>query len=489
MKTWVSPFHGDRKKQFILICVLIATGFMALSLLNYQVSKSAIMDALVNRELPLTSENIYSEIQKDLVRPVFISSMMANDTFLKDWILDGEQNVDNVARYLLAIKEKYSAFSSFLVSESSRAYYHSGGILKKIQQQVPRDAWYFRVRAMNEPYEINVDPDMANQDAMTIFINHRVHDYAGKFVGVTGIGLTVASVSRIVEDYRQRYQRQVYFVDSSGKIILNSRGVNAGTKDIHRLEGLDGIADAILESGNGSYQYRSGGNLHLLNVRFIPELKWFIFVDKVEDEALQPLRRTLYLNLGACLLVTLMMIFLTNFTITYYQRRLEQMASTDALTGLANRHTCEILMQQTLAESRRSGKPFSVVLGDIDNFKQINDSHGHLTGDEVLREITGVLRSRLRESDMLCRWGGEEFLLLLKECEAGDAAQVAENLRTTVSAHFAGNTAVPQRVTISLGVAECQADESLDHMLSRADQAMYMAKNSGRDRVCLAEMS
>ncbi len=481
-----SRLNDDKKKLLILICILLSAGFFAVSLLNYQISKATIRDALVNRELPLTSDNIYSEIQKDLIRPVFISSMMANDTFLRDWVIDGEHDANKVTRYLLSVKEKYSAFTSFLVSEKSGSYYHSNGVLKKIQSSEPRDAWYFRVRSMTEPYEINVDPDLANKDAMTIFINYRIANYQGSFIGATGIGLTVDSVRKVVESYRQRYQRHIFFVDSQGKIVLSPKDDNIEIRDIKRMEGLDGIADSILRSGNGSYQYRSGGNQHLLNVRYIPELKWYIFVEKNEGEALSSLRRALFLNMGICLLVTLSMIFLINFAVKHYQRRLVEMATTDALTGMANRQAFEVLIQQVLAESRRSGTKFAVVMGDIDHFKLINDSYGHMVGDRVLQEIGAVLRSRLRESDIICRWGGEEFLLIFNNCDTHDAAKVAEDLRTSVSASFARNSLLPREVTISFGVAEHLPDESLDELLARVDQALYQAKNDGRNRICLA---
>ena len=284
MNTLSPDLQSDKKKLIIFICLLLSTGFLAVSLLNYQVSKATIREALVDRELPLTSDNIYSEIQKDLIRPVFISSMMANDTFLRDWVLDGEHNVDRVTRYLLSVKEKYATFTSFLVSEKSGSYYHSDGVLKKIQPAEARDAWYYRVRTMTDPYEINVDPDLANRDAMTIFINYRVLDYHGNFIGAAGIGLTVDSVRNIVDTYRQRYQRHIFFVDRQGKIVLNSKSGKVTTEDIHKVEGLDGIADSILRSGNGSYQYRSDGNVHLLNVRYIPELKWYIFVEKMRGK-------------------------------------------------------------------------------------------------------------------------------------------------------------------------------------------------------------
>ena len=191
--------------------------------------------------------------------------------------------------------------------------------------------------------------------------------------------------------------------------------------------------------------------------------------------------------MGICLLVTLVMILLINFTIKYYQRRLVEMATTDVLTGLSNRQAFEILMQQTLVESRRSGKTFSVAMGDLDHFKQINDSHGHLAGDQVLQEIAALFRSRLRESDIICRWGGEEFLMIFADCSLVDAAKVAEDLRTSVAACFARSDSLPRTVTISLGVAEYLPGESLETLLNRVDQALYQAKHTGKDRVCLAQ--
>lgn len=278
----LSPqLEGDKKKQIFMICLLLAAGFLALSLFNYHVAKSTIREALVERELPLTADNIYSEIQKDLIRPIFISSMMAHDTFLRDWVLAGEKELPRITRYLNEVKTKYGAFTSFFVSERSRSYYNTTGILKKVSPTEPRDTWYYRVRTMQAPYEINVDPDLSNRDEMTIFINYRVFDYANNFIGATGVGLTVDSVRKLVESYHQRYQRHIYFVNKQGKIVLQPKDSELFNQDIRTVEGLNTLADRILrQEGDASYQYRRQGREHLLNVRFIPELQWYLFVEK-----------------------------------------------------------------------------------------------------------------------------------------------------------------------------------------------------------------
>jgi len=123
---------------------------------------------------------------------------------------------------------------------------------------------------------------------------------------------------------------------------------------------------------------------------------------------------------------------------------------------------------------------------DIDHFKQINDTRGHDTGDRVLRELTALIQRQLRSTDWLARWGGEEFVVLLPSVRTGHATVLAENLRTAVEGHvFEPNAPVP--VTVSVGLALRGAGEGFEALFKRADEALYQAKRSGRNRVVRAE--
>ncbi|MGB0126723.1 MAG: GGDEF domain-containing protein [Rhodocyclaceae bacterium] len=173
-------------------------------------------------------------------------------------------------------------------------------------------------------------------------------------------------------------------------------------------------------------------------------------------------------------------------------RALVEKATQDALTGLLNRGAIIERLQSVLALSRRTGDPLSVVLCDIDFFKLINDSHGHLAGDKVLREVAGRLKTQVREGDHLGRYGGEEFLAVLYPCAAADAVKAAERFRRAVAdALFplqpGATPFLP--VTISLGTAcKVGADSPrLEDLLKRADDALYRAKAEGRNRVMAAE--
>lgn len=479
---------SPRLKLLLALSLLLIMGFVATSVASYLVSRNSIRQTLIATELPLTSDNVYSEIHKDLIRPLLISSMMSRDTFVRDWTLGGEQDLSQMARYLKEVKEHYGAFTAFFVSETSRNYYYADGLLKQVQESEPRDAWYFRTRTMSDPYEINVDPDLANNDALTIFINYRVFDYQQQFIGATGVGLTVDAVVKLIDRYQQRYQRTIYFVDGQGKIVVASRNspasVSSKGNNIHELEGLATISSQILASKDGSFEFEAGGLRHYLNVRYIPELKWYLMVEQEGSQPLQQLRRTLLLNLAICGAITLLVLLLVQLTVSRYQSRLEYLAATDALTGLTNRHALAMLLEQALREAVRHHQPLSLILLDIDHFKQINDEHGHLQGDQVLIRLATTLRASLRQSDIVCRWGGEEFLLVLPSTNLEGAMRVAENLRQQIADLDYRIDDTPLAITISAGVTLLRPGDSSDSLIARADALLYCAKGEGRNRIC-----
>lgn len=480
-----SPTHPtifDRRQLMLMLWVLLSAGFIAISLIGYFVSKQAIRETIIAQDLPLTSSNIYSEIQRDLIRPILISMTMAHDTFVRDWVLRGEKNLPDMSRFLKEVKERHGAFSSFFVSEKSGIYYTAEGALKRVSSFEPRDAWYYRVRGLSEDYEINVDPDLANADALTIFINYRVFDYSGNYIGATGIGLTVDSVRRLINEYQERYKRRIYFVDLRGRVVEFGNHKKQAL-DLHTLPSLGPQIERIISDRRGSYQYEANGDNHILHVNYLPELKWLLFVEQNEAVALAAVRQTLYTNLAISVIVTLIVIFLIQFAFNRYQWQLEEMASTDKLTGLLNRHAFTILIDKLLAEYRRAPRPISMLVVDIDHFKRINDEHGHQIGDEVLTTIARRLESGLRESDLAVRWGGEEFLLLLKGCDRNEALRIAENLRESISAQPIDIQGITLNLTISIGVSEFNGKESPDQTVDRADTALYKAKNAGRNRV------
>ncbi len=162
-------------------------------------------------------------------------------------------------------------------------------------------------------------------------------------------------------------------------------------------------------------------------------------------------------------------------------RQLSLQASTDHLTKIINRMKFNILLEQKIKENKRTKIPISIVFFDIDNFKQVNDTYGHITGDEVLVTFAKTISENIREEDIFSRWGGEEFIAILDNCNASDALQHAETLRKVIA-----NTSFPtlqQRITCSIGVSEITETDDSDSIILRVDQALYRAKEEGRNRV------
>jgi len=165
---------------------------------------------------------------------------------------------------------------------------------------------------------------------------------------------------------------------------------------------------------------------------------------------------------------------------TRQQEELLSLATKDPLTGAGNRRALQMKLVEVIGSFHRNGTPTSVIVLDLDNFKKVNDLHGHAAGDEILCKIVGIVNLRTRTNDSLFRVGGEEFIVVADGQSLEDASHLAEQLRTLVEV----NELIPgSAVTISLGVAELRAGEAQESWLSRADGALYEAKRDGRNLI------
>jgi two-component system, cell cycle response regulator len=177
--------------------------------------------------------------------------------------------------------------------------------------------------------------------------------------------------------------------------------------------------------------------------------------------------------------------------VVYYQQNLEYQTQIDPLTGLFNRRAFERKIAEEFERAKRYNHQVSVLLLDIDNFKNINDTYGHHGGDVALVKISAILQERTRRSDFPARYGGEEFVLILPETDQDSAFQVANKIHEEIRSQIFGTSTSPFALTVSIGLSSTSTKDYADwrQMLEDADQAMYVAKNSGKDRVqvCLPQ--
>ena len=434
-------------------------------------------------------DNIYSEISAELTRPILVASSMASDTFLKDWVMDGEQDPEKVRKYLAEIQRQYGFFSAFFISSYTFNYYHFKGIHKQIRPDDSHDVWYYRFIDSGKEYELDVDTDQAAENVLTVFINYRVVDEKGRLLGVTGVGLKMEHLARLVQTYQDRYGRHVYLTDRSGNIQVHEDSSLIETKSIVDLPGMKEIAQELLinTESPGNYEFDRETDRIILNSRHMDVLDWFLFVEQSETAALATARMNFFRSVVIGVVTSILVILLTLATINRYQRKVEHLAVTDELTGIANRRKLEKEFDLLSYRFFRKDIPFSLILLDLDGFKRVNDELGHLQGDEVLQIIAREIGDVLRPTDVFARWGGDEFAILA-ETTGGRAVQIAERIRGLISeiewpALSLEKEDPRSSISVSVGIAPFGESDTFDTLLFRADQQLYISKQAGGNRV------
>jgi diguanylate cyclase (GGDEF)-like protein len=486
MLSKLNAFLFNKYRLIGILTILLVFSFTFTSLVSYNVTRTVITSDSKNVILPLISDNIYSEIQKELLQPIYNSSIMANDEFLVNWVLAGEQDEEEVIRYLQRIRERYDYFSAFYVSDITNNYYYYDGILKQISPEDEHDVWYYNFVELNRDYDLDVDNDEATEGTMTIFINHRLEDSAGNFLGVTGVGLQMSAMGETLEKYRERFGHLIYMIDADGLIQIHPDQDLILKMNIRDFDGLSLLGEEILQKDSEThyYAYHTSAGEVTLSARYFPDLDWYLIVEQDQTQSLREAREKLIGSIVIGLLVTILVILLVIIVLNLFISKLENYATKDEMTGIYNRRKMDELLLREIAFARRYGDPLGLMILDIDHFKSVNDTYGHRTGDQYLKGLSEVLQVEVRHVDYLGRWGGEEFIILLPKTSLDQAQDVAERLRKAVEALQVESGRGLISRTISVGVTSAElAKFDMDEMMRQADDAMYQAKQAGGNKV------
>lgn len=474
----------DRMRMIPLIGAILAIGFLITNMVSYFIAVDTMRQSIIETELPLTGSNIYSEIQTDLVRPILVSSLMANDTFVQDWLHSGELDLAAITRYLQRIQRQYNVFTAFLVSRDTQAYYHFQAPPRHLKRDDPADIWFFRAIDAASPYEVNVDVNKQQNDALTVFINYRVLDHDGKMIALAGVGLDFRAVRNIVSRYREQFNRNIYFVNARGDIVVATDADTPVGASIQRSEGLAGIASQILGEERGEYSFKRSGRTILLSHRLIPDLGWRVMVEQDEAAAMRPLWLGFLFNLAVGFLVIAASLVLVSIAFGIYKKRIGELAFRDALTGLVNRPGFEAEYETRLLSRRASSEPLSLIVADLDGFGVFNDRFGRAAGDAALGKIGRIIASVSSDAGVAARLDGDNFAIL-REGSSDAAARFADSLIKVIGSETFGDSALAQ-LRASIGVTALTAGEERGVAMERVDRALRKAKAAGGDRVCLA---
>lgn len=466
---------STKVRMFTVLIILLLSSFMSISVINYHLMKSSIRDELLSSSLPLVRDLIYWDIRSQLQDPMQTSSVMANDTFLIDWINEGEKSTSAITDYLSKIRERYDYASTFFVSADTGNYYSYSGLHKVISRQQPHDLWYYDFIATGEQIALDVDTDEVKDGRLTIFINVRVSDTDGRLLGVTGVGLNMDSIVELLHETQHRYGRTIYLVDRYGDIQAHSDLASLG----ERPEYISRVISQRNEHDIAD-EYTDTDGTMLYAATYLDQMDWFIVVEQDLNQSLEMAKSTLYRNLLVGFIISLFIIAFSLMIIHSYQKEIEEASIHDYLTGISSRMYIESMLEVEIERAKRYGHPLSILLLDVDYFKSINDTYGHLAGDEILKEFSRLLRTSIRKSDIVGRWGGDEFMILLPYADADAAMKLGEHLRKHIREHQFSRHIM---ITSSIGTAASVFEDTQVSLIKKADNALYRAKRSGKDCV------
>jgi len=312
-----------------------------------------------------------------------------------------------------------------------------------------------------------------------------VRDGTGAIVGVMQGAIALTKVSQFVTNLSTN-GTVAYVIDSNGKILAHP---NVNLVNDHFDISDSFVKEGLAEKKNGfSIVGSNTAEKKLVTYLYDQRTGWLICLE-VPYAVIASKTHTLTVILG---LVTVVVLALVGALVLYIAKRkkneekLRELATVDELTNIANRRCFIKIAADQMELSRRRGSPFAILMIDADHFKSINDTFGHDIGDFTLKKIVESCCHKLREVDVIGRWGGEEFAVLLPETDLEQGAIVAERIRQAVQATVIPTGKGSARVTISIGVAvNSSEDPDVDAVLKKADVALYAAKVKGRNMVCV----
>lgn len=470
----------------LIISVIIVIGFIIMSLINYHTYSKYMKDNIENIS-KLTSSNIYSEINCELTKPVFVSLTMANDTFLKKWILEEDDMVNNknhrdkLLEYLNELRSRYNYNSAFMISAKTNIYYNHEGIQKKVSKENNHDFWYYDFINSNKLYGLDVDLDESDNNVLTVFVNCKVEDSNGNLIGVVGVGLKMNQLQEMLKYYEKNFHIKSFLVNSKGIIQVHVNNNFIQNKSLTELFPETMFSEKIITNKDSSKTqlYWSKNKEKCLITKYIDGLEWYLIVEKDNSIARNSVKVQIFKDFVIAIIIIIVLIVFTRYIINYYKKMMTKLVTTDELTGLPNRRVFNESIQKVINEFRQNNKEAMIFVFDVDRFKEINDSYGHLFGDFVIKKVGEISKEVVGDYGIVTRWGGDEFFGVIYGSK-GEAEKVLLNILNNIH-HL--EEFKNYNISVSIGATSIRESDDMDTLLIRADKGLYDSKVNGRNRV------
>ena len=515
--------------SFAVLATLIPT--LVTSVVSYHQNRESLTETIAAELRGATSEaaremGSWLDERLDALRAA-ASSYVVTENLNRIDGRDGEKALGRLRAYLNSLRERFPDQEALLVLDASGRVVTSSSSRTGTVRLSPEGLTGLRTgeALVGDAYW----DGPLGKAVLVIAVPIREAD--GRFLAAFAAKLNLHAVADMLPRLSARDAGDVALVTDQGKLVIRSRVTSA---ELMRTRLPETTTSALFDKEGQTVEYKRADGQDVIGaVRRVPRLRWAAVAEIPLSQALGRvgrLRSATGLLIAALLAVVGLLAYVLGLVIARplgrlttaaakvaagdllvelpgggvgevgyltrvfntlvarlrereSQAELERLSVTDALTGLYNRRHLMGTLATEVQRSRRLRRPFSVLLADVDHFKQYNDTHGHPAGDAALARIADILRKTTRGVDCVARYGGEEFFVMLLETTIGEAAIVAERIRARVAIEvFAGG-----KITISIGVAECPSHgDTPESLIESADAAMYEAKDKGRDRVVAA---
>ncbi|MEA4920421.1 MAG: sensor domain-containing diguanylate cyclase [Clostridiaceae bacterium] len=478
-----------RHTQIISSLIIIFSIIIGFAAIVYKDTRAyqELAEKHLENVLSLIDIDISNHIGNSITKPVMVSKTMANDEFLKKWLLNEPENFGEPAYlkqlygYLDAYKEKYGYTTVFCVSEKTGNYYYQEGLNKTISKNDEHDIWYYNFTESHNEFDLEVDTNEANGNNITIFVNFRVESSDKELLGVIGVGLQVNIIEDTIRSYESNYDISAYIINVGG-----SENSFAGNTDIFiskdELAQRTGIKEQIDFSKSDAPKmqwFTSGRERKCLISQYNETLRWYLVLEKDTNSMRSAFEERIKNNISFMLISLVACIIVTTTVFINYNEHVITMENTDELTGLPNR---KLFSTEYSSFIRKHPNPRKTLfMFDIDHFKNINDTHGHMFGNAILAMVGNELRNTVKDYGIAARWGGDEFLGILT-VPPEEAEKIFRQYMTTLKHEEKDKYS---DVTISVGLSEVNEKLSMEQMVKKVDEMMYCSKEGGRNRISL----
>jgi diguanylate cyclase (GGDEF)-like protein len=463
------------KFYFTLILLIFSVALSAVISLSKSVGNQSLLE-----QQSLTP--VFDLITQEILRPLFVAESIAKASPLKKRMDEKVIDEKRIVAKLDYLSKEFG-MDFFVASEKSRTQYNSDGTTLPLG--VDNVEWYFRAKDAEQ----NVIGSLGNKEDIHIYFDIKIHNQQGEFLGFVGVGKRLDSFITSFEQIKNKFAYDFVVIDQNDDIVLSSdKSLVADGKRIMKLQQLNWFKALSTEQQSGQQPNDNvlvnvAGDDLLITKVDLKALNWKLFLVnslQVRQNETTNLFITQTLNIIFLLLLTLL---IGRILLPYMQAEFANKHQKDPLTQLPNRAH----LSWRFNKMAKDGENLSAIIVDIDHFKTVNDTYGHAAGDAILCQFSKVIKTQLRGADVIGRWGGEEFVILLPSTNLLMANDVAERARVAIAHHgfIVGDKAL--HLTASFGVAEKSSTDLLEDVVAIADKALYMAKDKGRNAVYTAQ--